>query len=492
MKISWNLHYKCLKKACKPLKVTVSTNHHYYESTFFNKEALFKAFNLRYQREKKAIEKELFSSMFNLTTWHPDFSQLQIIGFKNQRNKLKEEEQTVLKLFSQQAGEQKRFAIQTGLFAGVLYHKGYSFNIQTSYGNVLLNRMLNFINDIYVNTQEKEAEVNTTSNEFQYIIAYLFIQSLEKASVLGLPKQYRQVTERSSKVRGKIDINQYLKNDMPFRGKLTSSYRSQQYIQEVSDVLFAAINKAGTYLGSGYKSKILGVYQTLKASSTRKHVSQEIINQAKNHIVFQNPMYKPFQEVLKYAEILLNDLDLKENRENNTLKTFGYMFDIAQLFEVYLEKLLRKHFTDWYVNGQEELNVYNNLFFGRKMFPDLVMKHKETGEIIVLDAKFKTMQGRKIDVDRSDFYQIHSYIQYFQPDVILGGLIYPLSEDLKFDKSTSNGLFNNGSDTNFFVDGILVDEQMDMETLINNEQAFLERIESQIKNCRLQNKQKAS
>ncbi|MEY8847633.1 hypothetical protein AB9K26_02395 [Psychroserpens sp. XS_ASV72] len=452
---------------------------------------LWDAFDVKYKKDQKVIEQDLFSSLFTVTTKNLSLAQLQIIGFKNQKNKLNQEEQLVIRLFSKVNGEQKKFAIQTGLFAGKLYHKGYGFNITTSYGNVLLNRMLNFVNDIYVSTKETEAKLNKKTNEFHYIIAYLFIQSLEKASVLGLPKQFKQVTERSSKVRGKININQYLKEDIPFKGKLSSTFRTQQNIQEILDVLFAAVTKVENYLGTHYKSKILGVYQTLKENSSKKYVSQNIIDKAKNHKVLQNPIYKPFKEVLDYAEILLNNLGLV-SKPDKSLKTYGYLFDISQLFEVYLEKLLKRYFTNWIVNGQEEINVYNNLFFGRKMFPDIVMKHKQTGEIIVFDAKFKKMSGRKIDVDRSDFYQIHTYIQYFQPDVILGGLIYPLSENLKFNKSTSSGLFNSGFGTNFFIDGILVGEQMDMETLIRNENIFLERIQLQIENCRKQNKLKAS
>ena len=65
------------------------------------------------------------------------------------------------------------------------------------------------------------------------------------------------------------------------------------------------------------------------------------------------------------------------------------------------------------------INTYEPMFYGRKMFPDIVMRHKYKKEEIVQDAKFKTMLLRKQDVDRSDFYQIHSYIQYYQTDCIV-------------------------------------------------------------------------
>ncbi len=475
------------------MKISIPTNHHYYESSFFDQHQLWDAFLLKNKKDKKALEQELFSNVYLLSTKHNDFSQLQIIGFKDRRNKLEDEEQLVLKLFAQHHQTERRFAIQTGLFAGVLYHKGYAFNIETSYGNVLLHRMLNFVNDIYVDTKDVNAVSNKHSNEFQYIIAYLFIQSLEKASVLGLPKQYTQVTERSSKVKGKININQYLKQDIPFQGKLTSTFRTQKYIQEIIDVLFAAAKKVEDYLGVNYKSKIIGVYQTLNEHHSKNHVSQTVIEKAKNHVVLYNPLYKPFDDVLKYAEILLKNQNIEAHKKDNQLKTYGFMFDISQLFEVYLEKLLSKYFTEWVVNGQEELSVYEGLFYGRKMFPDIVMRNKITNEIIVFDAKFKKMVGRKDDLDRSDFYQIHTYIHYYLPNVIFGGLIFPLSKELNQEKSVSKGLFfNNITTPNFIVDGIFINDQMDMTTLIESEQKFLTRIELHIENSRNIHKQKAS
>lgn len=475
------------------MKITITTNHHYYESTFYEEDNLWNEFKVKTNKDKKLIEKDLFSSTFELSTKSKDFSQLQIIGFKNKRNKLEDEAQLVLKLFAIDFQNSRRYAIQSGLFAGVLFHKGYTFNIQTSYGNVLLNRMLNFVNDIYVDTQDVLAKPKEHSNEFQYIIAYLFIHALEKASVLGLPKQYSKVTERSSKVKGTVSMNQYLKRDIPFQGKLTSIFRTQLYIQEIIDVLFAASNKVEAYLGVNYKSKIVGVYQTLNEQHSKKYVSQNIIDRAKKHSVLYNPLYKPFGEVLKYAEILLKNQDIEANNTNNQLKTHGFMFDISQLFEVYLEKLLSRYFPEWEINGQEELKVYQDMFYGRSMFPDIVMKHKRTQEIIVFDAKFKKMLGRKDDLDRSDFYQIHAYMQYYMPHSIFGGLIYPLSRELNFENSASKGLFGNFIESpNFIIDGIYINETMDMTELIESENNFLKRLEMHIGNCRVKFNTKAS
>ena len=338
--------------------------------------------------------------------------------------------------------------------------------------------MLNYVNDIYVDNQDTLAEQSDDTNEFQNIIAYLFIQSLERASVLGLPKTYQTLSQHGHKVRGKIDINAYLKNNIPITGKITTSYREQIYVQEIIDVLYACCLQLETNYGNAIKRKLLGVHQLLKQHYSGRFPQNSTIQKAKNHSVLSNPMFEGYKKVLSYAEIILKEKSLQLDRDSN-LSTKGYLFDIAQLFEVYLEKLLDRHFEDWYITGQEEINAYDPMFYGRSMFPDIVMRHKYSKNIIVLDAKFKTMLLRKQDEERSDFYQIHSYIQYYQPHVLFGGLIYPLGKNINTTKTHSNNLFGlNQLKNGFVVDGIGVDASMSMHEIMESEKAFLNRLET--------------
>ena len=464
------------------INTSIPTNHNYYEECPLSESELKGEFGTQTAKQLKDIKENLFSSTFEFTTKSNSLEQIKIFGFKNQRNKLDDEAQLILKLYSKDcAPADKKYIIQTGLFAGVLYHKDCQFNIVTPYGDAFLKRMLNFVNDIYIDNQDSKASKTDKTNEFQNIIAYLFIQALEKASVLGLPKVYQQQTQRSHKVRGKIDVNAYLKRDMPFLGKLTTSYREQKYVQEIIDVLFLTCKKLEQSFGKEIHRKILGTYQLLKQNYSGSYASNTTIEKAKNHNVLQNPMFGAFKNVLNYAEIIFKDQNLVLQNQENKLITHGYLFDISQLFEVYLEKLLTKHFTDWQVTGQEELHVYQDMFFGRRMFPDLVMRHKETNQIIVFDAKFKKMRLIKNDLDRADFYQIHSYIKYYQKDALFGGLIYPLSAPLKEQNIHENGIFGTANnELKFIVDGVCVEEKMDMNDIMANEHMFLTRIDSLI------------
>jgi 5-methylcytosine-specific restriction endonuclease McrBC regulatory subunit McrC len=337
--------------------------------------------------------------------------------------------------------------------------------------------MLNFVNDIYIDNEQAKAKKDESENQFFFIIAHLFIQSLEKAAILSLPQEYKKQQERGHKVRGTIDFNAYLKQDIPFQGKLTSIFRERCYVQDIIDVLHLALKKLESHFGTEIHNRLLGLNQLIKQHYSGRYATHETIRKAKTHHSINNPLYNRFKQVLEYAEIILLNKDLMPDNTNNAMKTTGYLFDIAELFELYLEKLLSRNFKDWSVNAQEEIPLYQHTFYKRLMFPDIIMKHRDSNKTAVFDAKFKNMKMRNEDVDRSDLHQIHSYIGYYNDTVIVGGLLYPISKEIDTKTAHSDSLFGTTNNKiKFIIDGVHVNEQLSMKELAQKEEQFIERI----------------
>jgi len=55
--------------------------------------------------------------------------------------------------------------------------------------------------------------------------------------------------------------------------------------------------------------------------------------------------------------------------------------------------------------------VYPQSAFARHLIPDIVMRKEDF--IWIWEAKYKSMTFKRTDLDREDFYQIHSYMSYF-------------------------------------------------------------------------------
>jgi 5-methylcytosine-specific restriction endonuclease McrBC regulatory subunit McrC len=182
---------------------------------------------------------------------------------------------------------------------------------------------------------------------------------------------------------------------------------------------------------------------------------------------------------------MIINLDSLENNEKGKEQTFGFVIDVSKLFELYLVKLLRLHFgNEWEVKHEDPLHVYKGLFYSRNMFPDIVMKNRTTEQLLVFDAKYKRMKFRGTkegvwDLDRSDFFQIHTYMSFYKSegyDVIAGGLLYPMEKIYDVNKCFSKSLFGKNDNTKFVIDGIELAKLKSKKSFRCREKRFIERI----------------
>ena len=411
--------------------------------------------------------------------------------FKDEEKKaIKNEDDLIISI--KKDGE--NYLAQTGNYVGKFVWKGLEIDIKSRFSNTFLERMLNFANDIFLD------DVSITGNQVKedfdiskYIIYYMFIQNLEKAFLLGVPKAYKSIEHHEMKLKGKIDINKFIKYDIPFQGKISSVSREQKEIQEIIDVLYKAV-KIIDKNNKVFLKNIAHIKTHLKQYKSNNYISNETINKALKSKALQNPIFAPYKKVLEYARFIINGNNIEEKNDGKQ-ETFGFIINVAELFEIYITKLLQKEFSDWYVESPK-IELYNTpqMFYQRKIIPDIVMKKGR--DVLVFDTKYKKMQmqGRgqygSGDVDRNDFFQINTYMSYYQNqnyNVKIGGLLYPIEKSFKENKYIchSPSWFGN-LNTKFIVDGIdLSDLKEDKENkfaqISKREQKFIEGIKKLLK-----------
>ena len=380
------------------------------------------------------------------------------------------------------------YLAQTGNYVGKFVWDGLEVDIKSRFSNVFLERMLNFANDIFLDdvsiTGSKKE--NKDFDISKYIIYYMFVQNLEKAFLLGLPKSYKSVSHHEMKLKGRIDINRFIKHDIPFQGKISSVSREQKEIQEVIDVLYKAI-KIIDKNNKAFSKNISHIKAHLKQHKSNQYVSNQTINQALTCKALQNPIFAPYKKVLEYAKYIIHG-DAIEEKNSGKHETYGFIINVAELFEIYVTKLLRKEFPDWSVESPE-IELYKNRFYSRKIIPDIVMTRGN--DVMVFDTKYKKMtmqrknQNGAGDVDRNDFFQINTYMSYYQNQkdlhVKVGGLLYPMES---FEKSQchNENWFGN-IDTKFVIDGIDLSKKEDLTIydIVESEKDFIERLRELIK-----------
>ncbi|SHM74068.1 hypothetical protein [Fibrobacter sp. UWB7] len=400
-----------------------------------------------------------------------------------------EDDRLVLAIEKRRKNDVDEFYVKTGLYAGRISYGDVLFNIKPDCSNALYEQMLNYANHIYIDKTEDNGERKDHS-DFP-LIEYLFLSSLQRASVMGLPQEYSKQRYHDIKVHGGLDIQNYIKKDFPFMGRISSQKNERHYVQCVVDVLFTALKACRGEIEKNFKRLNL-IKNELNASYSGKFPSQQTILKAQTHRVLNNPMFADFKQTLKFAEIVIRHNAILPDAKDSAIAS-GYLLDVASLWEVYLEHLLQTRLDGWSVSAQEKINLYQDCFFKRENRPDFVLRKDDGSCIAVLDAKFKRMDGvykKYSDVDREDLFQIHSYAGYYRERGVKDircGLIYPLSQKvLEKNQASLYGLteeyrVHDGSKAKFMVDGIYkgVDDCSVLDSkysVADAEDAFIERL----------------
>ena len=370
---------------------------------------------------------------------------------------------------------------QTGNYVGKFNWNGVEIDIKSRFSDSFLKRMLNFVNNIFLDDLELGGKQSKNLDFSKYIIYYLFVQSLKKASLIGFPKSYKTIKNHDIVLKGSVDINNFIKKEIPFKGKVSSKYKKLLEVQEIIDIL----NKTVSIIGKDSKElvkSINNIKNHLKQNKSNQKITFKTFNDAKNSKALHNPMFKEYKKVLGYAQLIIKNKNLEESNKKEE-KYYGFLINIAELFEIYITKLLQRRFPDWQVESPK-IELHERMFYQRKIIPDIVMS--KDNYVMVFDTKYKKMKfrGKKNnnywDLDRNDFFQINTYMSYYNnkgKNIIAGGLLYPIEAKYNEEECLDNWFSFDNKNTKFIVDGIDLSD-LEQKGIIERENEFLERIQN--------------
>lgn len=254
------------------------------------------------RKSSKKILEKLFSTLISISSKDLNNEGLykNLVISSIQRKEFPEKKDNlILKIYSKKIDDNTQYHIQTGLYTGVIYYPIdgdiIEFHIIPKFGKILLNRMLNVSNRIYVDTGTLRSKENKKDVDyFGYIVEYLFLHAFEKARLIGYPRRYKIVQEQSSKYRGSLNITKHIKKDLPFLGRMSISYREQQISREIINVIFSALKR---FSKSAYnEKKVKQLEQELKPLATSQFVTNTDIQKALKCTAIQNPLFSQFKK----------------------------------------------------------------------------------------------------------------------------------------------------------------------------------------------------
>lgn len=266
---------------------------------------------------------------------------------------------------------------------------------------------------------------NNQDDKILDFLLFLFPAMLKKAMSQGLYKEYKIQQHDDAQVRGVININKVIRNDIPFHGRISYSTRQHSYDNSITQLIRHTIE----YI----KHHPFGASILSNDQETKEYVSQIVSStpsydgREREKVLKQNMKPKVHPYFLKYRDLqqlcvrILRHESLKYGKEENRI--YGILFDGAWLWEEYLNTILKdlnfkhprnkesKGGVQMFEKPSDEEYFDNN---SRRMYPDFYR------EDYILDAKYKHLCG---NLGREDLYQVVSYM--YCMDAPLGGYIYP-------------------------------------------------------------------
>lgn len=315
----------------------------------------------------------------------------------------------------------------------------------------------------------------TTSEEnvFDFLL-YMFPAILKRAMRQGIYKEYRRFKHNDSNVRGTIDISRHIRENIPFRGRVSYNTRDFSFDNSVTELIRHTIEYIKTIpFGDVILSSDNTVDECVKKiiSYTPSYSHQERIKVLQNNLIpCHHPFYTEYIALQKLCVQILRQEELKYGADDD--KIYGILFDGAWLWEEYLNTLLC---DAGFIHPENKIGTGAIYLFehGGQRFPDFW----KTGS--VLDAKYKRLatNGNRLDIDRDDVHQIMAYM--YRLKALKGGIICPYMGDSN--KVVSQKMHKDSYKGTMFIYALAIPKGCKsysdfVKQMVNNEKSFLQAI----------------
>ena len=309
-----------------------------------------------------------------------------------------------------------------GNYIGRFTFEEQEYVINSRFGKELEAELLKTIDSAFFSSGGSVAGVSGDI-PMDYVLYASFISRLKLAKLSGFPSVYKKIPFRDYALHGSLDVKNFIKKDQPFTGKISSCKSSRVPDEVVARVLLKAydilVRKNPKF--TLYDKEIRNF---LLANANGEMKSVKDINVALNSKSVMNELYKDYKTALQIARVII----LQDSRyaNENAVKNlnFGYLLYAPNLFELYVERLIRSVLDEF--GGKFRLETqYKIPCFDLRL--DFAIKDEKGKILAVLDAKYRHFYNTFLcKTDRKNLMQIKKYMKKSGSNI--GMLIYAKSD----------------------------------------------------------------
>lgn len=264
---------------------------------------------------------------------------------------------------------------------------------------------------------------------YQIIIRQIWISKFAKADKYGLPRLTVKRTNQSMQIRGHLNVR---KSIIPFftKKEVVSDYREK----EVDDIIGRIVYKAYEVLAdkkTGLKGLPPQVQESVNALITRYNGQQFKITEHDYQSIQYKSIYISWKPLVDFSWQIIKHrgYDPEQNIDEHG---YGLFFDMAEIWEAYVAKILEKEFvhcTDQNSNIRLFANEDGKEF--QCIIPDYLSRDWTNERAAAVgDAKYMNLADKEIlqgEQTYSVYYKTIMYMYRFNSQK--GFIFYPMPCD---------------------------------------------------------------
>ncbi|MEY3498400.1 MAG: hypothetical protein RL308_69 [Bacteroidota bacterium] len=247
----------------------------------------------------------------------------------------------------------------------------------------------------------------------------LFINELQFLMHSGLVKKYRKTEANQNALKGSLNFPKHINKNIVHKERFFvnyTTYDKDHKLHQILDKALKVLNQINT--NTRLKSRIGSLMLDFPEVSDIK-ITESLFDK-----LFFDRKTISYKGAIDIAKLILLNYhpDLSKGRND----VLALMFDMNLLWEQFVYKsLYRFKSKDEEIHAQHVRDFWKpQSGYKSKMKPDIVLKNKITGKSIVLDTKWKNLNG--YNPSPEDLRQMFVYMKYFDANKV--ALIYPGTE----------------------------------------------------------------
>ena len=279
----------------------------------------------------------------------------------------------------------------------------------------VLIQMLRITSSIEAASTSK-SDLRLQRNSIFDLYIELFIKECERLTHQGLAKKYRKVKENQTALKGRLHIPSQIRDNIIHKERFHVEYSKYDFNHLINQIL---------------KKTLIVLSQILIRSDLRSRVKRQLlyfeeigdcsVHEQLFDQIYLNRKTERYSEALDIARLIL--LNYHPDISKGSNHVLALMFDMNQLWEQFITKMMRRHLSDRYqVKAQSNKVFWRSDRSRKRLKPDILLIPKdESGAKIVVDTKWKTPS--KFHPSDNDLRQIFAYNRLFECQS--GVLLYP-------------------------------------------------------------------